>query len=301
MENGLGFWDLETGKLLTAEAEPGILRVLFEPSGALLTCGATGTFRWPVRMVESRLLVGPREPVAQLPPACDLAIDRDGRTLAASAKKAKPFAQHAGVRVLLTDKAQPPRIFDRDLSTENIALSADGRWLSWGLEGKDQLKIVDLKEAAAAKEFSGHGNVPCFSGDGKWLAIAGEHGCLFRIGTWEPGVTFSGIAAFSNDSKTLAVETGAGEIRLLNLTTGKEFGRLVDPNLAVASKLLFTPDDSLLLTLNDGAQPGIRVWDLRLVRERLGAAGLDWAVPPFLKSKGAKGEPLPRVDIDLGK
>ena len=45
-----------------------------------------------------------------------------------------------------------------------------------------------------------------------------------------------------------------------------------------------------------------RVWDLRLLRERLAEMGLDWDAPPFLPAdKNHKHTAPVRVEIDLGE
>ena len=49
MDDGVGLWDLQSGKELAFLESPGTDFVLFEPSGALLTNGSAGLLRWPVQ------------------------------------------------------------------------------------------------------------------------------------------------------------------------------------------------------------------------------------------------------------
>lgn len=297
-EYGLGLWDLDSGRELAFAEMKSAQHVLFEPSGALLSCGSDGTFRWPVRRVDGELLVGPAELVEPKLFPSDLAVNQDGRVLAISAWHVAPKPSGG---VWVKQSKQAFQTLDEGSNVRSVAVSPDGRWLAWGLEGQATVKLWDLSNKAVTREFEAHGNVPSFSADGKWLAISGDKGSLFRVGTWEPGLAFSGLGAFSQDSKTLAVENGQGTLSLLDIVSGKEHGRLEDPNLAIADVLRFIAADTQLLTVNNGPQPGVRVWDLRLVRTKLAAAGLDWEVPPYQKTETSPQEPLPRLVIESGQ
>src|SRR5262249_33978611 len=48
-EAGLGFWDLTSGQELAFQPLGRVGSVLFEPSGALLSYGDAGLYRWPVK------------------------------------------------------------------------------------------------------------------------------------------------------------------------------------------------------------------------------------------------------------
>ena len=147
-----------------------------------------------------------------------------------------------------------------------------------------------------AHDVASFGNLPRFSPDGRWLAISGDRGTLIPTETWEPGPVISGLAAFSSDGKTLVVETGKGLLRLLETATGKEIGRLADPTDSVAERLRFTDRDAKLLTLGNGLEPGVRAWDLELIRRNLTALDLDWPMPHLVPAK--ESPPLPPLEVD---
>src|SRR5262249_6440060 len=116
-------------------------------------------------------------------------------------------------------------------------------------------------------------------------------------------VRFEGMphvaVAFSPDSKILAFETGSGVIRLVEPNTGREWARLVDPDQERAFYLTFSPDGTQLVSTS-GDSKSIHVWDLRAVRTRLAAMGLDWGLPPYEPGKdGDAAKPL-EVTVDLG-
>jgi hypothetical protein len=105
---------------------------------------------------------------------------------------------------------------------------------------------------------------------------------LFAVGTWEPGMRLGpgAGAVFAPDSKLAAIPMSSG-LRLLDPASGREVATLEDPNLDSIKQVLFSPDNTKLITIN--MIKGIHVWDLRLIRRELKELGLDWdwpAIPP---------------------
>jgi tetratricopeptide (TPR) repeat protein len=109
---------------------------------------------------------------------------------------------------------------------------------------------------------------------------------LWSVGAWEEGLKIkqAGDAAFSPNSKLLAVETGEGAIRLIDLDTGREFARLEDPDQDRMGGLSFSPDGTQLIGRTNDSQ-SMHVWDLRAIRRQLAEIRLDWDAPPFPPAK----------------
>jgi len=140
--------------------------------------------------------------------------------------------------------------------------------------------------------------IATFSPDGRWLAIGGEDGQLFTVGTWT-AVRKLGrwVHTFAPDSQTLVEGTDEPHVlRLVEVATGRELARLEDPELNTAHHVHFTPDGSRLITVN--AQKGIHVWDLRRLRAGLAERGRDWDAPPYKPAAAVSG-PL-QVQLDRG-
>jgi hypothetical protein len=104
-----------------------------------------------------------------------------------------------------------------------------------------------------------------------------------HVGTWEPGpVTGRGEwqPAFTADGRVMALETGAGSVRLVRTADGHELVRLDNPHQDPLVDLAFAPDGTRLVGCSFGSARGVHVWDLRLIRRGLAARGLDWDPTP---------------------
>jgi WD40 repeat protein len=125
-----------------------------------------------------------------------------------------------------------------------------------------------------------------FAPDSRTLAISesdafsfwdvATHALIRRI---EREVTeFPGWVAFSADGKLLALELAAGNMHLIESSSGKTIARLEDPHGDRAAWQSFTPDRGRLVVVSRGANI-THVWDLRAIRSRLKAMNLDWDWP----------------------
>src|SRR5262249_51123260 len=143
-----------------------------------------------------------------------------------------------------------------------------------------------------------------FSPDGRWLAVNWDGVVLFETTTWTLRMRlFSGVPnglAFTPDSRAAAFDDNAGTLVLAEVETGRELARFEDPEQARVGSSAFapvavTPDGSqLVVTLRE--RPYLRVWDLRAIRRRLAALGLDWGPPATFDTPDASDSfpPIPQ-------
>ncbi len=300
MHEGVGLWDLASGRELAFLQLPGMNMALFEPLGGLLTNGVAGLLRWPVQAdpaTPALLRIGPplklSLPGSQTIPACS----RDGRVVASP--------QIQGGLVLHLDRPERPVGLTDHEDVRYIAVSPDGRWVATGSHGASAMvKVWEAQSGNLEKELSVEpGASVGFSPDGKWL-VTGDRGCrLWAVETWRAGPHIDGVArtafAFSPDSKLLAMETGFGVLRLLDPDTGREYARLEDPHQDRSGSLSFTPDGTQLVTTNNHSA-SIHVWNLRAIREKLAKLELDWDLPQFPTCDSRDVQPL-RMEVDLGE
>jgi hypothetical protein len=276
---------------------PGIQSALFEGSGALLTNGPGGLLRWPVVFTPGTpggVRIGPPRKLSAPGSTFALARSRDDRVIA-SAQYRGGVVVHAG------QPDRPLRIAPHD-DARYVAVSPDGALAATSSHSRSGVRVWDTATGAPVHRLPdvGWGGVQ-FSPDGRWLGATAPGYRLWEVGSWRDGAQIGGGglgAAFSPDSRVLAVETGYGVIRLVDPATGREYARLEDPHQDRAGCIRFTPDGARLVATTDDSR-SIHVWDLRAIRGELARMGLDWNLPPYPPAGRDVDHPL-RVVVDPG-
>lgn len=298
MSDGIGLWDLASGSELAfiLMSVWGGKGVAFEASGALLTLGPTGVSRWQVNAdpaAPERVTVGPPEPL-RLPIGHALGQSRDGRVIVTCARPINVLQPYAGGWVRHTDRPDPPIRLDAGADIGWITVSPDGRWVVTVVHETGLTKVWDAHNGQLEKQFDGwRAGAVQFSPDSRWLSTDLDGGRLIAVGTWEPGPRVGGAGTFSPDGKIIAVPTGSG-FRLVEAANGRTLVTLEDPNLEPANHPpVFTTDGTRLIASTNVKGKGIRVWDLRLIRQQLAELGLDWDAPPYPPVVAKTGHALP--------
>jgi WD40 repeat protein len=282
--DGFVVWDLATGAEVAFLPAPGREhRVLFEPSGSLLTLtnGAPGLSRRPISVEPGpggRIRVGVAEPLP-LPPGSHLACSRDGTVIVSGSRAVSDQERYAGGWIWRLDRPGQPICVDPGADVMVVTVSPDGNWLATVTLDTGITKIWDARDGRFLKKLEGpYGGPPCFSPDGKWLRAGIDGGHLLAVGTWEQGPPISPDAVFAPEGPLVAVPA-AGVCRLVDRGTNRQVALLEDPDLDLAISTFFTPDGTKLIALT--RNKGVHVWDLRLIRRGLKEMGLDWDWPEF--------------------
>jgi WD40 repeat protein len=281
MDSSVVLIDLAAGREVAALPASDERRVLWEPSGSLLTCGKSGLLRWPVRAdpaAPARYRLGPRE---QLLPNGNRFLwgsSPDGQTLVTPDFSRGAVVVHRG-RPARTVRLQPQQ------DVRSCAVSPDGHRVATGSHGNTDglgAKIWDAATGKLVKELRVPGFCEvAFSLDGRWL-LTNSGGCrLWEVGSWKEGPKVGGaFGCFSPDGQLLAVEDSAGAIRLVRPESGREVARLEAPEQTRLMPRCFTPDGTQLIATGVDTR-ALHVWDLCRIRKELVRLGLDRDAPPY--------------------
>jgi WD40 repeat protein len=291
MEDGVGLWDLASSRELEHLPIGTTRHLLFDASGDLLTRGSYGLWRWPVRVDadSGTTRIGPPRKLDLPGNLVQFDVSRDGRLFG--------LAQFDGALAVDPSRPSRPVRFRPHADVRYVAVSPDGRWVATGSHSALGVKIWDSASGKLEAE------LPCeawsevaFSSDGRWLAAGHFHCRVWEVGSWTGGPQIGGGGlCFSPDSRLLAVETGAGVVRLVDPATGREIVRLEDPKEERAHCGAFSPDGALLV-LSSADSAAIHVWNLRAIGKELEAIALGWELPPFSDVSEQQPPPL-RVEV----
>jgi WD40 repeat protein len=282
--DGVRLWDSTTGQeLALLPGTEGTSGVLFAADGrALFTHGAQGLWRWPIEESDpAALRIGPPQMRSLNTLGGALSESNDGRVLASCPGQ------------IINDQTGKKHLRIVQTDVESCSVSPDGHYVAFGsYSGLGQPDFAVYEAATGNRVFAGPVGIDAsdvaFSRDGRWLATTSGGTQLWTVDSWQPSRFIGGSKpAFSPDQRTLAVETGSGSIRLVDLATGQDFARLEDPEQIISESLTFSPDGARLIATSSRGS-SIHVWDLRRIRRQLAEMGLDWETAPFSALDSAK-------------
>jgi WD40 repeat protein len=295
---GVGLLDLASGS--ERAFLPGATWcVLFEPGGSLLTSGASGLLRWPVRanpQAPRHLRVGPPERIpVKLPVGCNVARSADGKILAA--------CNSAGAYVWQRDRPHEAIHLKPHADCRTIAVSPNGEWVATGSHSGTGLKVWRSRDGKLEHEFLTDTiwTMPYFSADGRWLF--NRFGQRWRVGDGTEGPRLPGTGghvAFTADMRLAAFGWSKGHVPLVDPESGRELARLEDPSDDALHTVAFNGDGSLLFGASNDSFC-VRVWDLRKIREGLTELDLDWDARPYPPARApvADGQYIEPLQVEI--
>jgi WD40 repeat protein len=294
--DGVRFWDAKTGaqlRFLPMEHA----RALFLPTGrSLLTCSRSGIQEWPIEWSASNsarpLKIGPPE---MLGPegVLEHALDRQGKLLLSV----------RGGRIHVFDLQSKT---DRSLSAVGVTLhtgciSPDGRWCAACAYETNKVFIFDVPSGHLSKILAADGVAEeAFSPDGSLLVTCSlDEYRFWNTAHWSSSFSISrtniggmhGSIAFAPDGTMAAIAATSHLIRLVDPGTGREFASLEGYDSQAVGNMAFSPDGTQLAM--SGWNHPTQLWDLRLIRNQLGAMGVDWSLPPYPSVPNLTAHPRP--------
>ena len=233
--------------------------VVSPDGGRIVSAAADGTLRW----WNAQLADDARDLWTQAKDVYGFAFSPDGQRAASAA--------WGGV-IKLWDSATGRVVWEKqihDTSANAVAFSPDGkRLVSGGNDGRVQLVDVATGAVLATWEKVGDGRAAgiAWSPDGRAVFSPSSRpsGKLWNAATGQPLRTITGgkgeiyDAAFSPDSRWLAIGWTGGEVKVLDWEQDREIATL--PISGAIHAVAFHPSGKLLATA--GGDRRIRLWDL---------------------------------------
>jgi WD40 repeat protein len=283
-------WEVASGRPIALVPEPGKQAVVFLPDGRhLLTHGERGLQRWTIESgpAGSVLRVGAPELLYSQAFSRFPFVSRSGRTLAAAE------ASH-GLVLDLEDPSRRVRFLPHP-GVSFVAFSPDERWVATGTWHGAGVKVWDTRTGRLERELPVPGKTyVAFSPDGRQLVTGAPTEYVFwDTHSWRRELAVPrensgrpGYLALSPDGRLLAVAHSISLVKLLDAHTGREMATLESPDPQLLSWLCFSPDGAYLAAACETHR--IQLWDLRRIRRRLEALGLDWNLPRGATRSGSR-------------
>jgi WD40 repeat protein len=122
-----------------------------------------------------------------------------------------------------------------------------------------------------------------FDPKNRWLVTGTvKEYALWEIGSWrllrrwprKSALNRSGVAAFTQDGRLLAVAHSPDVVQLIDPNTGGIVAKLPPPSRLLNRAMAFSPrGDQLAVASENGV---LQLWDLNTLRRELASLGLNW-------------------------
>jgi WD40 repeat protein len=298
---GVRVWDFRRGCELISLPIGDCRSVRFTADGQnLLTSGAHGLERWPIRITRRERVdevhLGRAQSIHPGQAFMYASLSGNERKMAAVVR-----GGDAAEIQELNSNGERVRVGPQRKMMA-VALSADGRLLATGAWGASGVKVWDVARRQLVRDLPSRGSTTVtFSPDNHLLVTASESYRVWEVDSWRERYRVTeadkhvtpGEAAFSPDGRMLALVIRGHDIRLVKAETGEVLADFNAPQARLLSGLRFSRDGSQLAALEWDQQ--IQVWDLRRIRQELAQLDLDWDEPPFPAETENRSDAVPLV------
>jgi len=295
---GVGVWDAASFQPLAFLSVARAECATFHPrTGDLVIGGAEGAQVWPVTRRGEEVEIGPAQRRTLTPghAARRAVFNQSGSRLAIEFKDP---ARGRAAAVFEDASSEPLRQLRRPAFHE-VTISPDGRWAAAGNWHNSDVIVWKVDTGVEVARLSAAGSaLAAFSPDQAWLVTTtGEEYQFWEAGTWRrahrvarrDGGDFPGVMSFTADGRMMALAHSRYRVKLVETTSGRELAALETPHFEEAGWLALHPEGDLLAVASGAG--GLRVWDLRRVRDELRGMELDWSGESEVRSTAVPTDP----------
>jgi WD40 repeat protein len=306
--SGVQIWDTASWQPIVHIPMAPATAIRYEASSrSLLVSTETGLFRWPIEWSEKSVVrIGPPDEI-ELPPDLipgQIDLSRDRRTSIVELLHPPPGAWSD--QAIIIDRSGR-RFLQRQPKLRFVSLSPDCRLAAVGNWEGSGASVWDAVTAKKLRQLPTVGNtVVRFTPDGRRLATSTPSEVSFwDVETWQrvrtitkPGIGFGDAISFTRDGRYMAMTATQSMIQLVDVASGKVVASLeADDSPALVKSIALSPTGGQLAMCCYG--DGLRVWDLRYIREQLRQQNLDWDDGPLPKTPTPHPGSI-NVEVDCG-
>jgi serine/threonine protein kinase/WD40 repeat protein len=279
---GIDVWNPEEGRLVNqVRCEHVWTGVFINNAEHLLTSGAAGVQKWPVKTLKA----GETTTLEFGEPELLAAGALDGMSVNTTLSIAALDRQNS-LELLSLDGAFELVQVAQVPNLNQVVLSPDGKWLftaTWNSNGINVYDVAERKHVKTLAAKTGSATL-AVSPDGRLLVASMKllPQQVWKIGSWEKlttlerphSETWPGAIAFSPSGHLLAITNDRFSARILETERFADGFTLPSGAQQQSFKYLaFNPSGTMLAVAFDHA---VEVWDLDEVQRRLRALDLDW-------------------------
>ncbi len=293
-DNSILLWNAETGKSEARFAVSNYCEgLVFSPDGGSLFVSerGVGLVKRPLVRKKPGWELGEPETVYASPELREVAIDRSGRHLA--------VADYGAGEAVVVDPASPSNVVHlrTHKNADYIAISPDGHWVGTGSWQNTEAKIWNVAAGGLDRSFAmpSRARVAFAPDSASYVLISTDYQTWKTNGTagsWRQGgdwIQQVNRMAFSRNGRFAAYVHDFNRIAIMDSASHRVLYNIRAPGSALAfSAIALDADGKRLAAVESGGE--LQLWDLRALRAKVAALGLDWndspdSVPPMAANK----------------
>lgn len=298
--DGLIIWQADTGRLLSRRSGINVYTLCIDDStGNVITAGPDGFHVWPVHWEAStqRCIIDTPHPLQILEDSHPGPIAGYGFYISTNsgARLASLATQPQWATSLVGSRE---RVGNLNLlrNVPYASISPDGHWIAGSRFEQSGFTVWRSADNSPGRSMQTQGiNAQLFFSPNNQLLLncSNDRFTMLDVNTWQPlweletKQVVEGVAAFSPDSRWVALYFGRGEVRIVDALKSSEVLRLdcLQDQVNILN-LHFLPDGAKLC-LSCGPQ-GLRIWHLDRAGQWMEESGIRWPLSTQARARNGR-------------